>query len=161
MWSNGPDIWWISQVQTFEASSAGEDLWAPLADRRGHPRWARLRELKPEDITVHYSRGGVKAIGQVRSYPYDTDCPKGLKDIIPDLYPLPGRRVDVKYHTLRPMIPLADMLSQLRDLDIDHGPLDKNGRPKQAYVSRFSLEGLKRLHSVSTSEWPESATHLL
>lgn len=161
MWNIGPQFWWISQVQTFEVSNAGGYLWAPLADRRGHPRWARLRELKPGDITAHYSRGGVKAVGRVRSQPYNAACPEELKGIIPELYPLPGRRVDVEYHLLRPLITLAEALPQLRDLEIDNGPLDKNGKPKQAYVLRFSREGLRRLQTLHKGDWPEWAAGIV
>lgn len=108
---------------------------------------------------VHCSAGHIRALGRVHSNPYGSSRPIELDD--PTWDPAKGIRVDVEYYELESPISVKQVGSEIRQLNIPYGPVDKNANPKQGYLQRFTLEGFGLLNQASGSPWPDWAELLV
>jgi hypothetical protein len=103
-------IWWVNQGQTYDVERAGGYVWAPKFKRNGATGpvyWQRMRELRPGDILVHYSKGEIRAIGSVLSKARSCKRPTALDEV--DRWEKSGWRVDVQYADLVAPIEYAEI----------------------------------------------------
>lgn len=163
-----PKVWWVNQGSTFRQSRAGGYLWAPIWDGNGIERayWKTMSDVKEGDIIVHCTTGKIVALSIATSHPYQAkrpaefSRPSELEALNWDSTSA-GRRIEVTYHDLQPPTDVAAIAHAIASLDIEKGPLDKNFKPKQSYLHRFTIQGLRILRNASSAEWPEWAETVL
>lgn len=140
-------VWWVNQGDSYEGQRDDGCLWAPLVDAGGQRQryWETLREVGEDDLFVHFHQGHIRAIGRAAADAEDTAGPGGER----------GRGVDVEYFELPRPIPVEQVRVAVQELAIDEGPLDQSGQVKQAYLCRFSDEGLRVIRQGSGDPWPD------
>jgi 5-methylcytosine-specific restriction protein B len=158
----GTKIWWVNQGGTFEQSRAGGYLWAPIQDARGVESLYRrmMTEVRKGDVIVHCSRGMVSAISRAISEAYPairpveqpppTEAERRNRD---QDAAIKGRRIDIEFYDLIPPIAVDQVAGKIAALKIYEGPLNKNHDPKQSYLHRFSIQGLRILRQASPGSW--------
>jgi len=152
------NFWWASQGKNYETAIPNGTLWSCptggltpriLSERR------MLKDMVRGDVVFHYARGYLRAVSEVREpwvaaarpedYPKirETDWDVGWLVLVS---PIRGSIA----------IPFEELSSYIRSGD--HGPLDKNGRPRQKYVSSLSrAEGealLERIGELDLAPGP-------
>jgi hypothetical protein len=158
------NIWWVNQGSTYKQSREGGFLWSPIWDGNGIERayWKTMAEVRVDDVIVHCTKGKIVGLGRATSEAYQSNRPAD--------FPQPselealhwgktsvGRRVNVEYFDLEPPIPVESVASRITALNIAKGPLDKNEKPKQSYLHKFTRDGLRILREASPGYWPEWA----
>lgn len=152
-----PRIWFVVQGQTFTPELGQKFLWAPLTDKRGgtHKHWQAMNDLKPGDVVVHNTIGGIKGISQVTSLPFACSNPfEG------DEWRGEGIRADVQIQAVIEPPIRAETLRQLKDplaaaLADVRGPFNSQGTGNQGYLYEFTWEALAILLKDQTFELPE------
>ncbi len=140
-------VWWVNQGDSYEAQRDEGSLWAPLVDAGGQRQryWETLREVGEDDLFVHFYQGHIRAIGRAAADAEETAGPDGER----------GRGVEVEYFELPRPVPIEEVRVAVQELAIDEGPLDQSGQVKQAYLCRFSDEGLRVIRQGSGDPWPD------
>lgn len=147
-------VWWVNQGATYGMSKVGGYLWAPVRSSRGVERtyWKTMAEVRKDDVIVHCSKGRVLALSKATSGPHLSERPEAFRSEAwtDDA----GRRIEVEYFILNPAIMVEAVAPGIMKLEIHQGPLNKNGKPKQSYLHRFSEQGLRLLQKAASGEWP-------
>lgn len=154
-----PKVWFVMQGKTFSPERGQKYLWAPLKDKRGLPQahWEALTEVKPGDIIVHNSNGGIQGISLVTALATECEDPFGDASEWRGL----GRKVDIAMQCLlepaitpddlrRYQIPLAQALDSVR------GPFNAQGTGNQGYLYEFTWEALAILLNNKKVALPDS-----
>ncbi|MFT6403273.1 MAG: hypothetical protein ACJA2D_002598 [Pseudohongiellaceae bacterium] len=152
-----PSLWFVMQGITFNPEQGQKYLWAPLKDKRGvaHKHWSAVQDLRPGDVVVHSSTGGIKGISIVSTLPILCDNPTEESQ-----WKGQGYRVDVAMmaliepainaNTLRELQkPLALALADVR------GPFNRQGTGNQGYLFEFSWAALAILIAGRQLQLPE------
>lgn len=150
-----PSIWWVCQGTSYNAQKQECVLWAPLKNVGGKTQhhWETMKDVKVNDIVLHYSTGAVRAVSQVQEAAVDKPKPASLSD---QQWEETGRLVVTEYHELNPPIPLEDISLDLLQLHIAKGPINKKGGVNQGYLFPFTLQGLSIVQNKSKdTPWPE------
>lgn len=151
-------IYWVNQGRSFEVERAGY-LFARKKDEGGRTlaHRARLANLAPGDVIVHYAGGAVRAVSRVLERATDWRRPEDADG--------EGWRVNVDLWDLPAPVDLstafgADSARLAAASDPERGPFDKNGKPKQGYLWDFTEDGLAAVREASPDKdsWPDWTT---
>ena len=148
-------IWWVCQGTSYHAQKQEGVLWAPLKNISGKTQhhWETMKDVKFNDIILHYSTGVLRAVSQVQETAVEKPKPASLSD---QQWEETGRLIVTEYHELNPRIPLEAISQGLLQLHIPKGPINKKGGVNQGYLFPFSLEGLSIVQNKSKeTPWPE------
>jgi len=159
-----PVVWFVMQGSTYSEEQGKKYLWAPLLDKGGRAQkhWDALTEVKPGDIILHNTVGGIKALSKATSVYSLCDDPFGAKNE----WRVEGRKLDVQVlfeldpvitpdDTRRLKVPLANALSGLR------GPFNNQGTGNQGYLFEFSWEALAIILESTRINLPEEVSRWL
>lgn len=152
------NVWWVNQGGTYEISQRLGFLWAPLKTYWGreHIFWSLMAEVRSGDIIVHYSKGKIRALSRAASDAYIAERTSGFRGLQSEAWTInQGRRVDISYFLLEPPVLLESVASKIHGLAIKLGPITKNGKVRQSYLNRFTLEGLKIIQDAALCEFPD------
>ncbi len=132
-----PNLWWVNQGDSLETEKNGGYLWAALKGRKGRTvdHWETMAEVQKGDIILHYANGALRYISKVTQSAVEAPNPTSQKKRELEKQ---GRLIYTDYYKINPEVPLNHFAQQLLSLDIDKGPLDKNGNAKQGYLFRLS-----------------------
>lgn len=154
------NIWWVNQGGTYELSKRLGYLWAPLKTYWGreHAYWSTMAEVRKGDIIAHYSKGKILALSRATADVYIAERVSGFHGLQSEAWTASlGRRVDITLFPLEPPILIDSVAARIHELAIYQGPLTKNGKIKQSYLNRFTLDGLRILQEAALCEFPEWA----
>ena len=136
----GMNFWWAIQSDNFPDVFPDGTLWAPLRGSLGQrvASWETLRNVRPGDVVLHYSRPAVRGISRVATLPALAYPPaRGYKE-----------PVDTE-GTLVLTDPLSEVHIPWKDvLDIlppGQGPLTTVGTLNRGYFYDLDSEGAVRL----------------
>ncbi|MCY0899915.1 MAG: AAA family ATPase [Firmicutes bacterium] len=146
-----PRYWWVNQGQSYETERDGGYIWAPLKTTGGSTiaHWARVKEVLPGDILVHYSNGAVRAISIANGEVQERDNPHANSE-----WERRGLAVAVQYYELSMPYPRERFPDSLVRMNLSDGPFNREGQVKQGYLWRFSAEALQMLTDLSDFPWP-------
>jgi len=148
-------VWWVCQGTSYKAQKQEGVLWAPLKNISGNTQhhWETMKDVKVNDIVLHYSTGALRAVSQVLESAVEKAKPDSLSD---QQWEETGRLVVTEYYELNPPI-LLDAISQdLLQLQLPRGPINKKGGVNQGYLFPFTLQGLSVVQNKSKdTPWPE------
>ena len=153
------NIWWVNQGKTLEAERDEGVLWAPLETQSGSKmyHWETMDEVNKGDIILHYANGSLRYVSKVKEPAVEKEKPEKIRDT-DDVWGRKGRLIKTEYHNLDPVINLDAFNSEVRELDIDKGPINREGRVNQGYLFYLNKEGLEIIQeSQPETEWPEFA----
>lgn len=139
------DAWWICQGTMFDAERRGGYVFAPLesADGKVLQHHANLALMTPGQVLLHYSRGALRAIGEVIEAPVETTRP----DVMPgEDAGTRGNLVRVRYKDLSSPIELEEIPEQWRTNG--EAPFTKKGKVKQGYAFTVSPGFLSQLKTT-------------
>lgn len=148
-------VWWVCQGTSYNAQKQEGVLWAPLLNAAGKTQhhWESMKDVKINDIVLHYSNGAIRAVSQVQQAAVEKPKPASLSD---QQWEENGRLVVTEYHELNPIIPLEGISQDLLQLHIGKGPINKKGGVNQGYLFPFTLQGLSIIQNKSKdTPWPE------
>ncbi len=148
-------IWWVNQGKTLEEEKEAGILWAPIETKNGRSmyHWETMQELKEGDIVVHYANGSIRYVSEVLSPAVKKQNPTKEPN-----WNKEGRLVKVEYYQLKPEINLDKFNQQIKHLNIDKGPINKNDSVNQGYLFNFNKEGLSIIQqSQPETKWPDFA----
>lgn len=150
-----PSIWWVCQGTSYNAQKQEGVLWAPIKNISGRTQhhWETMKDVKVNDIVLHYSTGALRAVSQVQEAAVEKPKPASLSD---QQWEETGRLVVTEYHELNPPISLEAISQDLLQLHIAKGPINKIGGVNQGYLFPFTLQGLSIIQKKSKdTPWPE------
>ncbi|MFD0619702.1 McrB family protein [Paenibacillus sp. GCM10027629] len=150
-----PSIWWVCQGTSYNAQKQEGVLWAPLKNINGRTQhhWETMKDVKVNDIVLHYSSGALRAVSQVQAAAIESPKPASLSD---QQWEETGRLVVTEYHELNPPIPLEAISQDLLQLHIAKGPINKIGGVNQGYLFPFTIQGLSIVQNKSKdTPWPD------
>ncbi len=155
-----PNVWWVNQGASLEVERNEGYLWAPLNARDGGTRyyWDTMAEVQNGDIILHYANGVLHYVSEVTQPA--VEAPRPQSDSIKEQnWDKQGRLLYTDYHKLNPQVPLNCFAQQLLSLNIDQGPLDKDGKVKQGYLFRLNQAALRIIQKAQPqTRWPEFAS---
>jgi MoxR-like ATPase len=153
-------VWWVNQGSHYREERDGGYLWAPLADRSGHPmrHWESLRRAKPGELVLNYANGRIRGVAVVEEEALEAPRPEELADAWEDN----GLTLKVRYSELSESISLDDIPVAWR---LDQGPpFDRKGAVQQKgyffelkpsivqlLAERFPQLGLRDVRGSSSS----------
>jgi len=149
------NIWWVNQGKTISEEKEEGILWAPIKNKGGSTEyhWETMEEVEVGDIILHYANGSIKYVSQVTDSAVQSKKPESLGD---STWNRDGRLVQTSYYKLSPEVKLDKFKEDVRNLDIEKGPLNSNGNVNQGYLFYFNKEGLKIIgESQPKTEWPD------
>ncbi|HEY0193513.1 MAG TPA: hypothetical protein VGC42_20490, partial [Kofleriaceae bacterium] len=117
-------VWWVNQGASYDYESVGGFLWAPPGDKKGADRGAyvRIRELRVDDVIVHYANKAIRAISRVTAGPVAVEATRTR-----DRKAKGGWKVSTEYFELGDRAVASGRLAGLfKGLDIDDGPFQAN-----------------------------------
>ncbi|NGM83939.1 AAA domain-containing protein [Paenibacillus sp. 7124] len=150
-----PNVWWVNQGSTIQAEKNEGILWAPLVNSQGRKlyHWETMKEVKQEDLILHYSNKAIRYVSQVTDAAIDAPKPGSMANTS---WQEEGRLVRTNYEELVPPIMLQQFNQQIMRLNITQGPLHSGGGVNQGYLFRFSRQGLQILQSLTPDvSWPD------
>ena len=122
--------YWVCQGTTYKEEKENGIIKAPLDNFHHH---FRLKELKPGDKIIHYSKTAIRAISTVQNEP---------KEIL--LNTQDWLEVEVEYQELSSPIPHESFVDILRNnsnlLPTDYSPFNKTFGLNQGYLFKFNRE---------------------
>jgi hypothetical protein len=135
-------VWWVNQRWSYPAEMTAGVVFAGTDHDRTYPHHEVLAEMNPGDVTLHYAKKVLRAIGVVEAPAIHCRRP----------YPAEkrtlGLSVEVTYFELPVPIPIDD----LPDDRLGAGPFDRNGRVKQGYCFPVTESWAAALRSARW--WP-------
>ena len=144
--------WWVNQGKTYAEERDGQIVWAPVLQKNqiaaGHH--SALAQMKTGDVVIHYSKGAVRAIGQVIAEAIGKPNPFVRKD---NEWEIDGREVGVRYFELDTAI----SLTEISDLPIGQGPFNRNGGVNQGYMFELPEVWVPSLRTQFASRWPSGS----
>lgn len=153
--ANERGLYWVNEGKSFVAERSDPYLFARKTDAGGGTpaHWARIRDLEPGDVVVHYANGVVRALSRVRE--------RGTEWRRSDEAGDEGWRVGIEFWLLPTPIDVAgafgpETVRLAAQLDAERGPFDKNGKVKQGYLWDFTEDALSVLRGLSPDKdsWP-------
>jgi DNA polymerase III delta prime subunit len=158
---SAPNIWWVNQgshydeeksngfkSNGFKSNGAISNGIICAPSDSSHSHWNRLKEIRQGDVILHYVKKNLLAVSKATASYTVEPRPYPLGDLV--------YLVKTEYHPLAPPIPFSKFSTDLRQLDIYEGPIDKNGNVKQGYLFRFNIEALKLIMaSQPDTKWPK------
>lgn len=147
-------VWWVNQGMSYEVQKQEGVLWAPLKDKSGKPQhhWETMKDVRVNDIILHYSTGAVRAVSQVKEAAVEKPKSANLAE---QQWEETGRLIVTDYHELNPPILLEAISQDLLQLHIVKGPINRKGGVQQGYLFPFTLEGLNIIQNKSNdTPWP-------
>lgn len=75
-------VWWVNQGTSYNSQKQEGVLWAPLKDKSGKPQhhWETMKEVRLNDIVLHYSNGALRAVSQVQEAAVEKPKPASLSE---------------------------------------------------------------------------------
>src|SRR5690625_2963654 len=159
-WDDGfVNVWWVNQNRSYETESAGNYLWAPTGDRRGHlvHHYESLTEVRPGDFVLHYANQHVRAVSIVQEKATPAVCPR------PDdrrYRGREGRLVRTHYNELPTPVPLADA-TNVSLLPMRLRPFDRSGGTNEGYLFQYGEAAFVELVMSLDIEWPVEVVHFV
>ncbi len=148
--------WWASQGNNYPTAIDQGSLWTcPRINGALPPDRALLKQIRLGDLVFHHYRSHLRAVSVVTAPWRDAVRPPGY----PNRYP--GRLNDGWLVTVDPLITGLEVHFERVGVLLPHGspgPLDKNGRPHQKYLSELTNEQGRRLLDEVGLAVPESST---
>lgn len=148
--NDAPNIWFVTQGETFSENRGMRYLWAPKEGKDGRSRfyWENVSKVKSGDIIFNYSRG-IKGISIATSDGYSA---KNAYD--DSTWTNEGYRVDIELHNLSQPIPRELIAENINDFNrllnpVRNKPFNKKGSVNQGYLFEFTKEAgayLRYLH---------------
>jgi hypothetical protein len=140
-------VWWVNQGRSYEDE---RDAWLVFAgterpDGRKISHHQVLADLRPGDVTLHYSRGNLRALGLVHvagsrsRRPYG---PAAERDI--------GLAVRVEYFELDEPTPLTELPDRRQEV----GPFDRNANVRQIYCTGLESQWADTVRQAFRDRWP-------
>jgi hypothetical protein len=143
--------WWISQGYNYEKAIAQQTLWSLPKKGRDLPDRRLLREMRPGDVVLHYSKQYLRAVSIVTEPWRTAPRPEGYR-----MRPQDGNigwLVEVDVQTTGLMLHFSDIAELIATGQ--PGPLDKNGTPRQIYVASLTEEEARRLLDAAGASMPD------
>ncbi len=150
------DAWWVCQGTMFDQERRGGYVFAPLesADGKVLQHHANLGLMTRGQTILHYSRGSLRAIGEVVTTAVETTRPDGMPG---EDAGTRGNLVRVRYTDLRTPIALEEIPEKWRTSG--EAPFTKKGKVKQGYAFTITSDFLSRLKAKFPDRFrPESTT---
>lgn len=159
-----PAVWFVMQGKTFSEERGQKYLWAPEKDKRGATlaHWNAINQIKPGDIIVHNTLGGIKGLSKATSTASRCEDPFGENSEWGTI----GKRVDVELLCLFEKPITVDYLRQnkavlAKALTDVRGPFNVQGTGNQGYLFEFTWEALAILLKEVRQPLPELITRWL
>ncbi len=146
---NEPNIWFVTQGDTFTKDKGMMFLWAPEKGKDGRGRffWENLLKVKKGDFIFNYS-GGIKGVSIALSDGYKAENVDSISQ-----WNKNGYKVDIDFIELNPPITAnqlsinkVEMTSNLSN--ISNKPFNINGGVNQGYLFEFTKEAGKYLRNI-------------
>lgn len=146
------NTWWVNQGKTYSEERDAGIVWAPVLQKNqiAASHHSVLAEMKIGDVVVHYSKGAVRAIGQVIAESLSKKNPFVRID---NEWETNGREVGVKYFEISNPIPLTT----IKRIPLGEGPFNKNGGVTQGYMYRLPDYWAQDFRSQFVGQWPEGS----
>jgi len=145
-------FWWVFQNSTYTEEKGGGFLWAPKEGKKGKTpfHWKNMEKIENGDIVFSAYQQQVVAVSTVESTAYDYLKPFTDTE---NTWETDGNKVDLNYRELSSPLPMDSLSDNIKDLlNVDYGPLNRNGTGNQGYLFSLSDEvGNKLLSLVKQS----------
>lgn len=154
--------WWVNQGGRYRIERDGNHIFAPLSDARGvtPAHWAALRRVTKGDLSLHYSKGAIRAIGRARGEGVVANRPR-LANELPSEEVAGiderGTLVEVDYFDMVRPIELGAIPIELRSPGngpFTNGP-KRRGTVQQGYLFSVSRIFVEELRERFRSSWSE------
>jgi hypothetical protein len=144
--------WWVNQGKTYSEERDAGIVWAPVLQKNqiAASHHSALAEMKIGDLVVHYSKGAVRAIGQVTTESLSKKNPFVRID---NEWETDGREVGVKYFELSNPVPLTS----IKRIPLGEGPFNRNGGVTQGYMYRLPDYWAQDFRGQFVGQWPEGS----
>jgi len=127
--------WWVNQRQTWKHEYSGGYLWAPYKDSAGRSpfHWQTMAEVRAGDVIFSYVGQAIVAVSTAAGPAYDTPQPREFEK--GDTWEQQGRRVDVSYQLVEPLLQLSKIVAEFSQLlPTRYSPLTQDGTGNQGYL---------------------------
>lgn len=146
---NEPNIWFVTQGDTFTKDKGMMFLWAPEKGKDGRGRffWKNLLKVKKGDFIFNYS-GGIKGVSIALSDGYKAENVDSISQ-----WNKNGYKVDIDFIELNPPITANQLSSNKVEMtsnlsNISNKPFNINGGVNQGYFYEFTKEAGKYLRNI-------------
>lgn len=148
-----PQFWWVNQGKTYATERTGGYLWAALETKAGHSvkHHSDLARVRQGDFLIHFANGHVRALGVAHA---DAETALRPEELVGDWQP-EGNIARVTYHELPQPLAMDRIPSDLRALEDELGPLDKNLGAKEGYIFPISARLFSGVAQAAAPSWPE------
>jgi 5-methylcytosine-specific restriction protein B len=148
--------WWVSQGTSITPALRDKCLRAPQRNKGGRALfyWDNLARVRAGDLIFHYADGAIRAVSIATGNGHEEEVTHGK-----------GWRVDVEVHPLNEPAPLEQFNQRLVALNLDKGPVGRNGTANPGYLFELTpeaveaivrdmrLNGLPRALAITLNEW--------
>lgn len=151
------NVWWVNQGKTLQAELKESIIWAPIESSSGRSiyNWDTLAEVEKDDIILHYANGALRYVSKVITPAIISPIPESIDN---GDWSDTGRLIKLEYYELEPVISLEKFNEELKNLNIEKGPINVKGEANQGYLFRFNEKGLKIIQkSQPETIWPDFA----
>jgi hypothetical protein len=147
-----PQYWWVNQGDSYTTERDGGYLWAGRLNRAGRPMWHHetMRELRTDDLIVHYANLHIRAVGKVRTAIEDRERPTARQ---PEAGTLEGYRVEVEYRELNPPVKVDQLPMAFRLEAVP--PFNTRGDVQQVYLVPLDPDWIWELFIRFKQSWPD------
>ncbi len=154
-------IWWVNQGKSYRKERAGDYIWAPKANEKGHTfaHWEAMTQVEPGNIIINYAKKQIVAISVAKEIAIEQENPLSGK-----LWEKPGWRIDLDYNDLNQPIDLNEiqpLMSSINDSIAKNRPFSSVNSVNQGYLFNFSLFGIRTIAETFSSRIPEGILELL
>jgi len=141
-------VWWVNQGRSFAPELSRQIVFAGTEGRTLHHHQV-LREMRIGDVTLHYVKGLLRAVGTVQEEAISAMRPYVQPLIPPDM----GFQVGVTYFTLATPIPKSEFPGRR----VGAGPFDRNGVVKLGYCYAVLPDWSEELRRAFATRWPRGS----
>lgn len=148
--------WWVSQGASIASALKGKCLRAPQRNKQGRALfyWDNLARVTAGDLIFHYTDGAIRAVSIAAGNGHEEETARGK-----------GWRVEIEPHPLSAPAPLEQFNQRLVALNLDKGPVGRNGSANPGYLFELTpeaveaivrdmrLTGLPREIAITLNEW--------
>jgi hypothetical protein len=148
--------WWASQGASIAPALRDKGLRAPQRNKQGRALfyWDNLARVRAGDVIFHYADGAIRAVSLATGNGFEEETARGK-----------GWRADIDGHPLREPAPLEQFSQRLVALNLDKGPVGRNGTANPGYLFELTpdaveaivrdmrLAGLPRSLAAVLNEW--------
>jgi hypothetical protein len=145
--------WWVSQGASYEQSLRDKCLRAPLRNKQGRALfyWDNLARVNAGDLIFHYANGAIRAVSLAAGSGHEEESEHGK-----------AWRVDVDTHALQTPAPLDQFNLRLVALNLDKGPVGRNGSANPGYLFELSPEAVEAIvHDMRLAGLPRHLATVL